>query len=439
MKKSKVDALIIGSGVGGLCVAARLVEKGMKVRVIDKLSYLGGRFSSKKIKGFNITTGAIMVPFGQGSDFQEAFDLINAPFNIRPPKAGFRYRLKHGDHEVPPGGGGGGLLGMFQFAMGDTPKVKELLAPFRRASTWWEPADDISFKEWLSQYTDHTEVHNMMQGFCGAFIGISADEVPAGEFFRFLKAMGKNNQYGIATNGNSEVMNSLAGRIEKLGSKVNTKTACKSILVEQGRVKGAVIEQDGIEEMVEADHVISNAGPAMTVKLAGQNNFDKSYLSLLNANPHVTPVFHISIRSREPLHEFPGIFNFGNTKRLVFLECPTLTCPELALDGGHLTTTFSIAESSAGPIKRKETIKEILQEIKDNFPSFENKAESLLITAHHGEWPAMRRWPGYPMPTKTPIEQLYNVGDGCMPPGTVGIEACAVSARLVAQDITEKS
>ncbi len=437
MKTSKVDALIIGSGVGGLCVAARLVEKGMKVRVIEKLSYLGGRFSSKTIKGFNITTGAIMVPFGDGSDFQEAFDLINAPFNVRPPQAGFRYRLSHGEHEVPPGGGGG-LLGMFQFAIKDTSQVKNLLTTFKRAATWWAPADNISFKEWLWQYTDQVEVHNMMQGFCGAFIGTSADEVPAGEFFRFLKAMGRGSRYGIAAHGNLEVMKSLAQGITALGSIVDTKTPCKNIIVEQGRVKGAIIEHEGIEEKVEADHVISNTGPSMTVKLAGKDNFDKSYLALLDAHPHVTPVFHVSIRSREPLHEFPGIFNFGNTKRLVFLECPTLTCPELALDGGHLTTTFSIAESSAGPIKRQETIREILQEIKDNFPAFENKPGSLLITAHHGEWPAMRRWPGYPMPTKTPIEQLFNVGDGCMPPGTVGIEACAVSARLVAEDIITK-
>ena len=77
----------------------------------------------------------------------------------------------------------------------------------------------------------------------------------------------------------------------------------------------------------------------------------------------------------------------------------------------------------------------ILVEIKENFPAFKNEPGSVLVTVHHGQWPAMRRWPGYPMPTQTPIEQLYNVGDGCMPPGTVGIEACALSAKQVAQHI----
>ena len=62
MKKSKVAVLIIGAGVGGLSVGARLVEKGLQVRVIEKLSYLGGRFSTKNIKGFKISAGAIMVP-----------------------------------------------------------------------------------------------------------------------------------------------------------------------------------------------------------------------------------------------------------------------------------------------------------------------------------------------------------------------------------------
>ena len=67
MTKSKVDALVIGSGVGGLCVAARLVADGMKVRVIEKLPFVGGRFSSRNFKGFEVTTGAIMVPFGDRS------------------------------------------------------------------------------------------------------------------------------------------------------------------------------------------------------------------------------------------------------------------------------------------------------------------------------------------------------------------------------------
>jgi hypothetical protein len=35
------------------------------------------------------------------------------------------------------------------------------------------------------------------------------------------------------------------------------------------------------------------------------------------------------------------------------------------------------------------------------------------------------------MPVTTPIPNLFNVGDGCTPPGTIGTEGAAGSAREV--------
>ena len=67
MKKSKTDVLIIGAGVGGLSVGARLVEKGLQVRIIEKLSYLGGRFSTKIIKGFKISKQRFISSRNRGS------------------------------------------------------------------------------------------------------------------------------------------------------------------------------------------------------------------------------------------------------------------------------------------------------------------------------------------------------------------------------------
>jgi hypothetical protein len=43
----------------------------------------------------------------------------------------------------------------------------------------------------------------------------------------------------------------------------------------------------------------------------------------------------------------------------------------------------------------------------------------------------MHRWPGYMMPVDTPVAGLFNVGDGCTPPGTIGTEGSAASARAV--------
>ncbi len=433
MAKSKVDAVVIGSGVGGLTCAARLVAKGMKVIVLERLPDLGGRFSTRIVKGFKIPTGAMIVPHGAKSVFQEAFDQVNAPLNVVRTKGETTYRLPHGDYELPPKGGG--LAGMMAFAMQDEAGAKKLASNFWHALNWMEPSYGISFKEWLDQYTHDENVHDMFQGFCAAFIGINAYEVPAGEFFRFLKSMGRNVAYGIAPEGNLAIMETLAEAFMEKGGRIEREADVKGILVENFGAKGVVVEIAGKEERIEADFVISNTGPSQTVRLAGEACFEKSYLAMLNEHNFTVPVVYLAIGSREPLHPHSGILNFGNTRRLVFLETPSLTCPGLAPDNMHLTITYSVPKYSTGPLQLPDTINMAMRDLQENFSSFDTEAKILHIGSHHGDWPTMHRWPGYPAPTKTSVERLYNTGDGCMPRGTVGIEACARSAREVAEDI----
>lgn len=437
MKKRKADAVVIGSGVGGLCTAARLVHGGMKVVVLERLPFLGGRLSTRVVKGFKLPTGATIVPYAGNSTFRETFDLFGLSMNVRGMKGQYRYRLRHGDFELPPGGGG--LMGMLRFALRDEARAKRLSAHFVRALSWWEPSDEISFKEWLSQYTDDEDVHGLFQGFCAAYIGVNSNETPAGEFFRFFKAMGRNIQYGIAVNGNVELMDSLAAAIAERGGVVEKESSCRSIIVEGPVVRGVVAEREGKSEVIEAPFVVSNMGPRPTVGLAGPGNFEKSYLALMEAHPFTVPVIYICIGSREPLYDCAGVLNLGNTRRLCFMETPTLTCPELAPEGRHLAVTYSVPQVSTAPLRFKESIELALLDIQENFPGFREEGELLHIGTHHDDWPTMHRWPGYPMPVRTPIENLYNVGDGCMPRGTVGVEACAQSAKIVAGEILQRA
>lgn len=436
MKRSKVDAVVIGSGVGGLCAAARLVHQGMKVTVLERLPILGGRLSSRLVKGFQIPTGATLVPFDGRSAFRETFDLLAVPMNVRPMQGSYRYRLRHGDYEAPTGGGG--LLGMIEFALQDPQEARELFRHFTRALSWWQPSDEISFRHWLAQYSSNTSVHALFEGFCAAYIGVHAAETPAGEFFRFLKAMGRNIRYGIAAEGNRRLMNDLAAALVERGARVETGASCRSILVERGVVRGVLVDKKGKEETVEAPYVISNCGPRQTVRLLGAEPLEKSYRALLEAHPHPVPVISLCIASAEPPSDCAGVWNFGNTKSLCFLATPTLTCPELAPPGRHLTVTYSVPPGSTPPLKFRESIQRARREIEENFPTFRKAAQILHTGTHHKDWPSMHRWPGVPMPVQTPVENLYNVGDGCMPPGTVGVEACAQSAVQVAGEILKR-
>ncbi len=433
MTKTKTDVLVIGSGVGGLCAAARLAAKGVKVILAEKLPYLGGRLSSRNYKGYKLTTGAIMVPYGEKSAFQESFDLVGAPLKVRETLGGFRMRLDSGDFDATADGSN--FPDMLEFALGAKDEVAKVAAYFLQGVAAAKH-DDISFREWLGRCTDNEGIQNLFQGFCGAFVGLNSNEVTVEEFFFMMKNMViHNHKYGVAVEGNEHIMNALAAGAKEKGVEVWTGASCKGIAVEGGRASGAVIERDGEEEMVEADYIVSNVGANLTVKLAGEPNFGEEYMASLNHMPYATPVVHVCFATKEPVSDFKGIMNFGNARRLVFLETPTLTCPELAPEGMHFANTFSVPENAAGPLKLKETIELVMLDLEDNFPSFKKNAEILFVATHHGEWPAMRRWPGYTLPTSTPIENLHNVGDACLPRGIVGVEACAETAKEVVERI----
>ena len=61
--EEKYDVFIAGGGLGGLLSSALLSRKGKKCYLVEKLPYLGGRFTTHKFEGFEIPTGAVhMIP-----------------------------------------------------------------------------------------------------------------------------------------------------------------------------------------------------------------------------------------------------------------------------------------------------------------------------------------------------------------------------------------
>ena len=63
----QLDAIIIGSGIGGLVTATQLASKGAKVLVLEKYIIPGGSGGSFKRKGYTFDVGASMI-FGFGEN-----------------------------------------------------------------------------------------------------------------------------------------------------------------------------------------------------------------------------------------------------------------------------------------------------------------------------------------------------------------------------------
>jgi hypothetical protein len=90
---------------------------------------------------------------------------------------------------------------------------------------------------------------------------------------------------------------------------------------------------------------------------------------------------------------------------------------------------------AAGEFEEDAEVQATLDDLRDQFPEFDRRARILSIRVMRGDWPAQRSIAGLDLPQETPIENLYNVGDGVREYASGGVQACAETAKLVAERI----
>lgn len=78
------DVIIIGSGAGGLCAGALLAKaRSYRVLVLERLPFIGSRFSSLNHNGYTLSTGAFSIE-GKGA-LEGIFNELGLEFPIRYP------------------------------------------------------------------------------------------------------------------------------------------------------------------------------------------------------------------------------------------------------------------------------------------------------------------------------------------------------------------
>jgi len=433
MKKQSYDAVIIGSGMGGMCAGALLAHSGYKTLVVEKLPLLGGRCSTMEYKGFKIGTGAVYI--SADGPISQVFQEVGIEFDVRPiPPGQQRYRIGGKAYQPPPKG----VMKYLISQVGDEAEMKRVMDAIRRGLQWEEPSDTISTREWFLQYTHNEHILGIFQGIISSMLTINADELSAGEFIRYLKWADKIRNFGHPPKGFENLMGSLAEVIRERGGDVWTLCRAKQILVADGGVKGVRVQKEGDMVEVDAGVIISNAGPKHTVELAGNENFDKGYLTELKETLRPTPLVWITFSSDRPLIDYAGPMFVTDARRVNAIFCPSMICPEVAPAGKHLFYSGGAPLNSLAPFKAGEEIEQNLQDLREILPGFDQYAEILLVQCFRGDWPVFRTWPGYQLPLKTPVENLYNVGDATLPPGSSGTGGSAESAQLVVEEIKRR-
>ena len=438
MKQVSYDVAIIGAGMGGMCAAALLADAGYKTLVVERLPFLGGRCSTIRYKGYTLTTGAMSLTAYDESPVNKIWNQLGAVYQVRPLPRDmvFQYRIKGRDYPVPEKDA---LRTLISLASEEQAEVDRVMAAVERSISWQEPSVFISLRDWLLQYTHNELVLRIFQTICVGHLGANLHEVPATEFFRYFKHPVVTQIRGYAPEGNVAIMDSLADAIRDRGGEFWTRCRARRILVKDQAARGLIVEREGEEVDVRARAVVSNAGPRRTVELAGSENFDKGYLrevkERLKPGSHI--LLYVTMPSDQPL---PARLYLTDTRRLFAIRCMTALCPELAPPGKHLIFASGLPSSSLPPINFKLETELCLQDLRESIPGFDRYAEVLYVHCFRGgsDWPLYHSYSGYDLPQKTSVVNLYNVGDGVKPPGWIGLEACAESARLVVADIRER-
>jgi len=377
------------------------------------------------------TTGVIGPEMG--GVLEKLFQDVGAEFDVRP--AGPPHYLVKGKLLKLPAKGG--LRTLLASASNDSSEVERVMEALSKARGWSEPSKAISLRDWLLQYTRNEAILGIFQTMVSAAMLVNIDELPAQEYFLFLKKLGGYREFGYCPHGSISLPEALSKVIQRSGGELWTRSLVKRILLENGVAFGAIVEREGEEIEVKSSMVVSNAGPKKTVELVGEKNVDKGYLKELEETVRPAMVICIQWMTDRPVLEGNYLLVVG-ARRVNAIFQPTLICPELAPLHKHFLVAGAAPVTSVPPLHAEKEIELCMADLKELFPGFDQHSEILLVSTFHGDWPGFHSWPGYGMSHKTPIVNLYNVGDGVSPSGTVALPSTVLSARLVVEDVKNR-
>jgi phytoene dehydrogenase-like protein len=423
------DVIVIGAGAGGLLTAARLAHRGYRTLVAEHLGYVGGRASTRDIDGFKINNGAIVIE--TGGITQQTFAEVGAAFDVRVPDPPVLYRI--GGKDVDVTGGGWGFLLSRLTRHGA--KLLGGLADARRDEGL--PDGQLSTADWVSRFTRNEAVHGIFRSMCGSVFAVGADELPARVFLTYFTRKSAFKTFGFCPQGTIGIWESLAKTILAVGGQVWLRSEVRSLTLENGLVTGAVIERDGQAERLQARIVISDAGPAATVRLVGDRNLPPSYTEAVKHADRPCAMISVNFASREPLMTAPGLLSFASTRRLCYAANFTATCPEMAPDGWHLYVGTAVPRPAIGNFDEAAETDLLLADLRADIPGFD-RARILSTVVTRDDWPPQRAVAGFDLPHDTPIANLWNVGDGVKEYANGGTTACAETAHLVARQVAER-
>jgi phytoene dehydrogenase-like protein len=407
-----MKAVIIGAGLGGLLAGAKLTKAGHDVEIFERLPFIGGRFANLPYKGFKLSTGALhMIPHGSRGPVAQMLKEVGADVAIIDSDPMAVIRKENGE-----------IISFHDFR-NELPLTKRVkLGTVLAYSLKFKPKSDISFRDWVLKYFDEEFLFKLADSFCGWALSLMAKDVPAREMLEIIDNMYLYKGSGVPKGGCGAVTGALAEVINSNGGRIHAQSCVDKINIDKSIAKGIIVEGNTIN----ADIVISDIGHFETSRLYECK--DKEYLDrIINVKP--SKGIKICLSSDEPFIGHSGVFFTPFTQRINGINEVTNADPSLAPPGKHLIMSHQAIVSD----DLKEEINLGLFDLQQLFP--DKKYEVLLVQSYSDGWPVNRASSGSDNGNKTPVKNLFIVGDGAKGKGGIEVEGVALGVRNMMMEI----
>lgn len=454
------DGIVIGAGLGGLLTAARLLRRGQRVIVVERLAHSGGRFTAKTFQGAQVSTGAVhMLPFGTNGELAATLRALGIPHHIHDSEVFASFHVRGQQFICRSVLQLAGVLGARQFGQYVKLGYEMLLRaprPDERAQT---------YREWLDRRISRDaspELYAYFERVCHFALSVDLDDVLYPEIVETTKNMFRYGAPGIVDGGCAALTGELERRVREAGGELRLQQDVLAILRDGETVTGVRVrdKQSGAEETLLAPLVISNIGPHATRRLAdhalGPSTLHGGELQGGNAPADAVTLppgeaadtnssllrggreqgvrvreasgLKCHLLSDDSIIPHRGIMYCLDTERIAGIVQPSNSDRRLAPPGKHLLITHQLLRGEDVNAEREAARADLRRLFGDDFGT---KVTLLTMSQYRGEWPVNRAMQGEDVTPHTNLVGLYLVGDAVKPSGYLMVEGVAQSVNAL--------
>jgi phytoene dehydrogenase-like protein len=426
------DAVVVGGGLGGLLAAALMAKRGGSVLVLERLRYLGGRFTTVVQDGCDITTGALhMAPHGGGGPLARVVRELGLPFDIVPRDlyASFFYRGQHILWNRPLD-----VMRLFgTLGRLDLLKITARLSlPIGQLRSDAQP-----FSEWLASQTRDRAIVHFFESFVQFAVSVRADQISVGELGAIHRNVLRYGMPGIPVGGCGSLVRDLTDFISARRGDIRTGVEVRRILTDAptGRVQGVEFRDRQTREThsIRVPMVVSDAGPEATRDLLAGAGGD--VLDSVEDLPKAAGL-KLHVVSDKSLIPHNGIMLCLDTRRVSGMVEVSRSIPSVVPAGLHMIDTFQVMRADSLTEERDLAV----ADMRDIFGAdFDRHCRIVRTSAFRSRWPVNQARQGCDLLNQEPLPGLVMVGDAYKPTGHIMAEGVAAGVSRVARALDRRA